>query len=255
MTTVAETWVRLYAELNDFLPAAWRQRPILRQWDVRPSVKDLVEGLGVPHPEVDLLLANGQPVGFDYLVQDGDWISAYPRFRALDVGALSLVRPAPLAEARFVLDGHLGRLAAYLRMLGFDTLYRSDYGDEELAQVSHAEGRILLTRDQQLLMRSIVEHGYWVRATEPAQQLVEVARRYGLAEAIHPFTRCLRCNAELAPVGKQEIAHLLAPATRREHDAFRRCVGCGRIYWPGSHVARMQALIEELREGLEAPPA
>ncbi len=247
---MGETWVRLYGELNDFVPLRLRQRPILRRWDVSPSVKDLIEGLGVPHPEVDLLLANGRSVGFDYAVEDGDRISVYPIFRRVDVSRISQVRPDPLPETRFVIDGHLGRLAGYLRMLGLDTAYRNDYDDATLAQVSHNEGRILLTRDQQLLMRSIVRHGYWVRATEPSEQLFEVAHRYGLIQVMRPFTRCLLCNVPLEPVSKHDVAHLLEPATRRHHDRFYRCPACQRIYWPGSHHKRMSALIDELCDRL-----
>lgn len=248
---MAETWIRLYGELNDFVRPELRQRPILRRWDVSPSVKDLVEGLGVPHPEIDLLLANGRSVGFGYLVQDGDRISVYPAFRSVDLAQVSRVRPAPLPEIRFVIDGHLGRLAGYLRMLGLDTAYRNDYDDETLAQVSHDEGRILLTRDHQLLMRSIVRNGYWVRATQPKEQLVEVAQRYGLLQVMRPFTRCLLCNVPLEPVSKHDVAHLLEPATRRHYDRFWRCPACQRIYWPGSHHKRMSTLIDELREKLD----
>lgn len=241
-----ETWVRLYGELNDFLPAPHRQRALRRRWDVSPSVKDLVEGLGVPHTEIDLLLANGRSVGFGYRVQDGDRIAAYPPFGALDVSAITQVRPAPLPELRFVADGHLGALARYLRMLGLDTAYWRDADDESLAHISHREGRILLTRDHQLLMRSIVEHGYWVRASEPRAQLLEVARRYRIAQEIRPFSRCLRCNGALAPVDKEAILHLLEPDTRRFYDVFWQCRSCGQVYWRGSHYVRMQAWIQEL---------
>jgi hypothetical protein len=250
-----ETWVRLYGELNDFLPASHRQRALLWRWDVSPSVKDLIEGLGAPHTEIDLLLANGRPVGFGYPVQDGDRIAAYPPFCALDVTEITRVRPEPLPAPRFVADGHLGAPARYLRMLGFDTVYHNDCGDETLARSSCEQGRILLTRDHQLLMRSVVQHGYWVRATRPREQLLEVARRYALADAMQPLTRCLRCNGALAPVDKESIAHLLEPDTRRYYDAFWRCSGCQRIYWPGSHHRRMLALIEELRDELGEPPS
>jgi uncharacterized protein len=246
MTFVPITWVRLYGELNDLVPAPQRQRAMPRRWDVSPSVKDLIEGLGVPHTEVALLLANGCPVGFGYRAQDGDRIAAYPPFRTLDVSAITRVRPEPLPEQRFVADGHLGALARHLRMLGFDTAYWRDRDDKDLARISNGEKRILLTRDHQLLMRSIVQHGYWVRATEPRRQLLEVARRYRLAQEMRPFTRCLRCNGALAPVDKADIEHLLEPDTRRFYDAFWRCRSCGRVYWPGSHYARMQGWIQEL---------
>jgi hypothetical protein len=146
---------------------------------------------------VDLIVVNGEPVDFEYLVQDGDRISVYPRFQSLDISALPHLRPEPLREARFVADTHLGRLAAYLRMLGFDTAYRNDYRDEDLAQLSANERRILLTRDRGLLKRTIVTRGYCLRHTEPAQQVVEVLQRFDLVSAIIPIAFRPRRNATM----------------------------------------------------------
>src|SRR5215207_6869794 len=169
--------VRFYAELNDFLPARRRQVWIEHALDESHSVKHVVETLGVPHPEIDLILVNGESVDFTYRVQDGDRISVYPVFESFDISPLVRVRPRPLRETRFVLDVHLGTLAGYLRMLGFDTLYRNDADDPELAETSQRESRILLTRDRGLLMRSTVSHGYLLRETDPQKQLAEVVRR------------------------------------------------------------------------------
>ena len=114
--------------------AAGGSSPI--RFDGRPAVKDLIEALGVPHTEVDLILANGESVDFAYGVRDGDRISVYPVFESLDIGPVVRVRPEPLRETRFVCDTHLGRLAAYLRMLGFDTLLRARMGlTRELATI------------------------------------------------------------------------------------------------------------------------
>jgi uncharacterized protein with PIN domain len=243
---MARAFLRFYAELNDLLPHSKRQVTFAHTFAERASVKDVIESLGVPHTEVDLILANGASVDFSYSVQDGDCISVYPIFESLDITPIVRVRPRPLREPRFVLDGHLGRLAAYLRMLGFDTLYRNDYADEELARVSSAEHRVLLTRDPGLLKRSIVTHGYWVRESGPKQQLIGVMRRFDLSGAVAPFARCLRCNGLLQSVHKEEIAERLLPSTREYHDEFRICRECKRIYWKGSHYARMQRLIERM---------
>src|SRR6516164_651772 len=123
--------IRFYAELNDFLPEERRNQTIMHTFGVSGSVKDTIEALGVPHTEVDLILANGQSVDFSYRVRNGDKISVYPEFEAIDVSLAIRLRPVPLRRACFVLDTHLGRLAGYLRMLGFDTVYRRDYADRE----------------------------------------------------------------------------------------------------------------------------
>jgi uncharacterized protein with PIN domain len=235
---------RFYAELNDFLPAERRQRTFPVAFELNGSVKDMIESLGVPHTEVDLILANGRSVDFAYPVQDGDFISVYPVFESIDISPVLRVRPEPLREPAFVLDVHLGQLAVYLRMLGFDTLYRNDYADEELARISSQERRILLTRDRGLLKRSIVTHGYCLRATDPRQQLGEILHRFDLRRAAAPFRRCLHCNTPLQTVAKAEISHRLDAKTKKYYDHFRRCPTCDRIYWRGSHFKRMEAFVE-----------
>jgi uncharacterized protein with PIN domain len=250
---VKRAFIRFYAELNDFLPP--NKVAFAHSFEGRVSIKDMIEALGVPHTEVDLILVNGESVDFSYLVQDGDRVSVYPVFESIDITPLTRVRPRPLREPRFILDTHLGRLAAYLRMLGFDALYRNDYSDEELAQVSSQEGRILLTRDRGLLKRGAVTHGYCVRETDPRRRLVEVLRRFDLFEMVTPFRRCMRCNGLLQPVAKEAISDRLPPKTRQYYDEFQVCQGCDRIYWKGSHYQRMQqfikSVLEQNQKGLE----
>jgi uncharacterized protein len=238
--------VRFYAELNDFLPPEKRAQTITCSFDVGRSVKDMIESLGVPHTEVDLILANGEPVDFTYRVREGDKISVYPEFRSIDISQQVRLRPQLLHDMRFVTDTHLGRLAAYLRMLGFDTLYRNDYSDEDLARVSVDEERILLTRDRGLLMRTVVTRGSYLRATEPARQLAELLKQFDLAKAIAPFRRCMRCNAVLRPVPKETISDRLLPQTRHHFNEFYNCPQCDRIYWKGSHYHRMRRLIDSV---------
>jgi hypothetical protein len=235
---------RFHAELNHFLLPSKREISFSHYFEERASIKDMIEALGVPHPEVDAIAVNGKAVDFSYIVQDGDRIEVYPVSVSSEVSEQASVRPQALSILRFVLDVHLGKLAASLRMLGFDTWYRNDYDDEELAQISASEQRILLTRDKGLLMRSLVTYGYYVRATNPEQQVVEVLQRFDLFSKVLPFQRCIRCNGLLEPVAKESIVDQLPQKTRLSIDEFHRCRECHQIYWRGSHYERMQQFIE-----------
>jgi uncharacterized protein with PIN domain len=239
---------RFYAELEDFLPRARRGVTFPCEFQGGPSVKDVVESLGVPHTEVDLLLADGESVDFSWILRDGARVSVYPAFRSIDVAPVSLARPVPLREPRFVADGHLGRLSRYLRMLGLDTAWQRDACDEEIARVAATQDRIVLTRDRGLLKRRIVAHGYYVRELEPRRQLSEVVRRFDLARSIAPFARCLRCNALLEAARKEDVGSGLPPRVRERHDEFRRCPSCGRVYWAGSHRRSMERLVGQVLE-------
>lgn len=236
--------IRFYAELNDHLPPELRFQTIERSFVVPGSVKDLIESFGVPHTEVELVVANGVSVDFSYVVRDGARVAVYPVFEAVDVTPALRVRPAPLRDPRFVLDVHLGKLAAYLRMLGFDTFYRNCFDDAELVRVSVEEKRILLTRDRGLLKHGVLTHGYWLRETDSRPQVTEVLRRFELKALIRPFTRCMACNGVLVDVPKAEAAQKVPPRVARAFDDFRRCGDCGRTYWRGSHYSRMQQWIE-----------
>jgi uncharacterized protein with PIN domain len=239
---------RFYAELNDFLPRERRFIPFNYAFEFHSSIKDTIEALGVPHPEVDLILCNSVPVDFRQSIQDGDRISAYPAFASLDVSPLLQLRP-PRRDFRFILDIHLGRLATYLRLLGFDAEYETHRDDSELARISHRDSRILLTRDCGLLKRSEVIYGYFVRGTAPIRQAIEVLKRYRLFHDIVPFQRCLRCNSVLHAVSKESIEDRLQPQTRQSFDEFRTCPTCSRIYWSGSHYDHMLALVQRILAG------
>jgi uncharacterized protein with PIN domain len=236
--------VRVYGPLNDFLPAARRQAATAVTVADRPAVKDVVEGLGVPHPEIDLILINGEPAPFERPVRDGDRIAVFPRFTSIDVGAVTLVRPPALEPLRFVADVHLGALARRLRLAGFDTAYSNDAGDDELAAIAHRERRALLTRDQALLKRRIVTHGYVVRDTNPQRQFVEVLHHFDAGGAARPFSRCVRCNGDLHDVAKASISHALPPRTRERHERFWQCSQCGQAYWRGSHWEKLTRAVE-----------
>lgn len=240
---------RFYAQLNDFLAPARKQVEFAHAVKEQASIKDVIEALGVPHPEVDLILVNGEPVDFGYLVQERDYISVYPRFQSIEISAVSLVRPAPVPAGRFVLDVHLGKLATYLRLLGFDALYRNDYDDDELAQISSRERRVLLTQDRGLLKRSIVTYGYIVRSSDPEVQVREILHHFRLQGEAAPLKRCPRCNGQVFPVDEAAIADRLPPLTRLHYSDFARCQSCGQIYWKGAHYKRIQQLLERAIAG------
>lgn len=234
---------RFHAELNDFLPPTRRKRAFDHAFRGPVAIKDVIEALGVPHPEVDAILVDGRAVRFSHRLRDGERIDVYPDGGALREPPPLRLRPRPLRITRFVLDAHLGALARYLRMLGFDALYRNDYADAELARIAHDERRILLTRDVGLLKRSLVRRGCFLRQTQPLRQMQEIVARFELRERIRPFRRCMRCNGHLAAVRRSALADTLDPRILARHRRFRRCRDCARIYWPGSHFERMQQLV------------
>ena len=249
---MAKADFHFYAELNDFLPHKKRHVTITHVFEERASIKDTIESFGVPHPEVDYIEVNSKPVDFSYIVTDSDRIHVYPISAATEnTSSVSLVRPQPLKFTRFVLDIHLGKLATSLRMLGFDTLYRNDYDDLELAQISASEKRILLTRDKGLLMRSLVTHGYYVRETNPERQVGEVIGRFALIKFVKPLQRCLRCNGLLEPVAKELIIDQVPPNIQQNIDEFCRCRECAQIYWKGTHYERMQEFIKGITSSNE----
>ncbi|MGW4120612.1 Mut7-C RNAse domain-containing protein [Nocardia sp. NPDC004711] len=245
--------LRVYAELNDFLHQDVRYTAQPRPIRPHQTVKDVVEAAGIPHTEVDLILVNGESVGFGHHPQPGDRLVAYPMFETLDIGPLTRVRPHPLRDPRFVVDVNLGGLGPLLRLMGLDARCEWDADDATLAATAAAENRILLTRDRGLLKRRNVTHGVFVRSNRPFEQLVEVIRRLDLADRLAPFTRCLRCGGLLTDVPKQDIIDRLQPLTRRYYDTFRQCPECGRIYWEGSHQPRLNNLVARIRAAIGSP--
>jgi len=237
---------RFYAELNDFLPRDKRAVTFPHAFSGRQTVKHLIEVLGVPHTEVDLILVNGQSVSFSYLPDDGDRVSVYPMFEAMDISPVTRLRPRPLRQTRFIVDSQLGRLARHLRMLGFDTLHRNDYRDQELVQIAVGERRTLLTKDRGLLKRAEITHAYYVREPHLERQLLEVVERFDLADSVAPFQRCMVCNQLLVSVAKKDVFGRVPPKSRERCDEFWECPGCRRLYWNGSHRQSMERLMAKV---------
>lgn len=143
---------------------------------------------------------------------------------------------------RLLADGMLGRLAKWLRMLGYDTAYDNAATDPELARRARAEGRVLLTRDQALAARRGLRT-LLIRSQVLEEQVHEV--RQGLGPPPHAaLSRCAVCNSILEPISHDQAAQLVPPYVLRTRTEFRRCPGCGRVYWPGSHLQAIRAQLD-----------
>ena len=248
-----EVALTFHGGLSYFLRREVRKSGSLRRTLAeKTAVKDVIESCGVPHPEVDLIVDAGVgPVDFAWQVAGPATLDVYGVPAPVEVFSDTprLQGPAPV---RFVADGHLGKLVRNLRLLGYDTAYERDADDPRLLQIMAAEDRTLLTRDRPLLMHGVVRYGYCPRSDESEEQTGEVLRRFDLRPAPSAFfTRCLHCNGALVPVSKSEVTDELAgePLTLRYHDDFRRCAGCRRVYWPGTHTPKQTALANRLEHG------
>jgi uncharacterized protein len=243
---------RFYAELNAFLAPRHRHGAFRHACARDATLKHMIEALGVPHTEVELVIVNGAPADLARRIADGDRIGVYPHFRTLVPDTLPARPPVP---ARFIADAHLGHVARRLRMLGFDVLYRNSYGDAEVARIACREQRIVLTRDRDLLIRKDVALGCYVHAIDAEAQLDEIVARYDLAPQIRMFSRCLNCNGLLRPVEKEAVRARVPNDSARHYERFFQCDGCGQVYWEGTHVARMRQGIAELLRRCGADPA
>ncbi|MBN1410988.1 MAG: Mut7-C ubiquitin/RNAse domain-containing protein [Spirochaetales bacterium] len=239
-------FLRFYEELNDFLPEAMQKQWIEREFKEGTTLKAVIEELGIPHTEVDLVLVNSDSEEFSYRLKPGDRVSIYPVFESLDIRGFSRVRPVPLRQVMFVLDVHLGKLTKYLRILGFDSLYSNDYTDDEIALISKRDHRAILTRDRGLLKRKIITHGYCIRSKDPDSQLKEVISRFDLMHAFHPFTLCLVCNRVLITVEKAAVSGIVPERVAKYYSEFKKCPSCNKIYWKGSHWVSMEKRLKKL---------
>ena len=234
---------RFHGELEDFLTPHQRGKELAHAFRDQPGIKDPIERLGVPHSEIALIEVNGEAVDYKYKLKPGDQVDAYP---------LTSNRAHKIAQSmfdgrpRFVVDTNLGKLARWLRLLGFDTCWRNDYADSEVVRVGVEKRRIILTRDRRLLFHKVIMHGFWVRAVIPGEQVQEVVQRLGLADHVHPFHRCLECNGLIQPVEKSVIVNQLEPLTRKYYEEFYQCRQCRQIYWKGSHYSNLIQRLEQL---------
>lgn len=243
--TSAASEFRFYEELNDFLPRALRKHPFSYRFRGTPAVKHVIEAIGVPHTQVDLILVNGESVRFSYRLRGGERVAVYPMFERFDIAPVLRLRPAPLRIPKFIVDVHLGTLAKYLRLLGFDTHYDNRLDDRTLARLSVAEHRILLTRDVGLLKHKALTHAYFVRSARPERQLREVVKALDLGGRVKPFSRCMKCNGKLRKVASRSISAVVPAAVLARTQRFARCADCHRVYWAGSHAQSLSRIVAE----------
>ena len=239
---------RFHQVLGVFLPRDRRGRTFAAACAQRSTTKHMIEALGVPHTEVEMVLVNREESAFDRVIVEGDHVAVYARFELHAIGPYAVPvqerpRDRPRARMRFIADSHLGGLARLLRMAGYGTLYDNHYHDDDVERLAQQDDRIVLTRDRELLKRRAVVHGCYIHAFDPVRQLQELFDRLDLAGGARPFSLCLHCNMALRAVDKASVAERLPPSVRALHDSFTICDTCLRIYWKGSHHRRMAALL------------
>jgi uncharacterized protein with PIN domain/sulfur carrier protein ThiS len=238
--------LRFHGDLDFFLRS--KGRTVERSLSEKTSVKDIIESCGIPHPEVDAIVVNGQAVDFDHTLANDANVEVLPPENSRTIAAEKHLQMPKIMS--FVADGHLGGLIRNLRLLGVDVAYDQRATDRQLLDLMTLENRALLTRDRRLLMHAIVQHGYSPRSQNAEEQTIEVIRRFKLLDLIAPFTRCLRCNARLQHAAKADVIEELEPLTKIYYQQFRRCPGCGQIYWAGSHFEKLARRIERIRARL-----
>jgi len=240
--------LHVHGDLDFFLGPRTHRGQVERRLSEKTSVKDVIESCGIPHPEVDVILVNGKAVDFAYALTGDAEIELYPP--GIQSSDFKEKRLQATAITEFVADGHLGKLVRDLRLFGIDVVYDPAAEDRQLVKITTSENRALLTRDRRLLMHAAVQHGYYLRSQNPLEQTIEVLRRFDLGSILSPFSRCLRCNALLESAEKEKVVGQLESLTKIYYNEFRRCTGCGQVYWSGSHFTKLQKRLEEIRANL-----
>jgi uncharacterized protein len=243
--------LNFHGDLDFFLGSKAASGIVERRLMEKTSIKDIIESCGVPHPEVDIIRTGGRIVGFEHTLSQDANVEVFPVGNGGTIPTEKHLQASQISA--FVVDGHLGKLARNLRLLGFDVAYEQNASDRQLLNVMIRETRALLTRDRRLLMHAIVQHGYCPRSQNANEQTIEVVRRFNLVNSITPFTRCLRCNARLQDAAKADVIEKLEPLTKIYYDQFRRCPGCGQIYWAGSHFTKLEQWLQKIRARFVTP--
>ncbi|RIJ42348.1 Mut7-C RNAse domain-containing protein [Pontibacter oryzae] len=232
--------------LQDFRPKRLRGAAFVYTFRGAPTVKDALEALGVPHPEVDVILVNQKPVLFRYRLQAEDSVEVHPFEPSRQWPAGFSFEEAHPPPNQFILDVHLGTLAKSMRMLGLDVIYETNFTDKAIASLAAEQQRIVLTRDIGLLKQKNITWGYWLRSQQTEAQVAEVIARFNLQPHFKPLSRCLSCNLPLREVEKREVLNLLPPKTKLYFKEFHQCPACLRVYWKGSYYERMRQYISQI---------
>ena len=237
---------RFYEELNSFLPKHRRKTDFEVMFKGKRSIKDMIEALGVPHTEVDLILVNGNSVDFTYILQDKNRVSVYPVFESLNIADVTHLRKIPLRRNKFIADINLGDIVKYMRALGFDIYYDALFSSREIIDISKTENRIILTKSRKLLTFKEVSHGIFIRPGTTIEQIRRIIDYLDIKDDIKPFSRCLQCNTLLDVVPKDKILDRIPPMTKEFCDKYVQCRSCDKIYWEGTHFINMKKVIKQI---------
>jgi len=240
--------IRFYEELNNYLNADIRKQDIFIETKEGSSVGDIIGLFGVPCSVVDLILVNGQSSNFDYILQEKDHVSIYPVFERFNIESISMIKHSPLRKIKFLCDVHLGRLAKYLRMLGFDTFYKNAYDQNMLFKLLNEDKRILLSQDKKILLCKKIIRRYRIKQTGSGEQLREVISYFDLKNHIVPMSRCLECNGIVKAVPKEAVKHRIDRYTYDTNDEFTECTDCRKVFWKGSHYNSMMKQIRKIMD-------
>jgi uncharacterized protein with PIN domain len=226
----------------------FRRQPSLPTLVVRSlaeptSVKDLIESLAVPHCEVGIVysLISRKELPLDSLTVPGD---------VLEVRG---VQPRRLTSPSFLCDGHLGKLALLLRVMGFDTAWDQSWSEPGMARRGINENRTVLTRSRSLLKRASMDNAMLIRSDVPDEQACEVVRRFLLADQVQMFGRCSKCNGLLRKTAKVEVAARIPPKTAKWLDTYYLCRDCDQLFWEGTHVTALRLRVEKILARCAAP--
>ncbi len=237
---------RFYEELNDFLPKHRRKTDFEAKFKGKRSIKDMIEALGVPHTEIDLILVNGNSVDFNYILQDEDRVSVYPVFESLNITDVTQLRKIPLRRNKFLADINLGNIVKYMRVLGLDLYYDSLLSTREIIEISKRENRVILTKSRKLLKFKDVSHVIFIRPGTTTEQIRLIIDYLDIKDNIKPFSRCLRCNTLLNNVLKEKILDRIPPKTKEFCDEYVQCTSCDKIYWKGTQFINMKKVVKQI---------
>ncbi|MCU7549032.1 Mut7-C ubiquitin/RNAse domain-containing protein [Chitinophagaceae bacterium LB-8] len=238
------TFFYFHKSLNDFLSVSKRNSWISYTFHGISSVKDAIEALGIPHPEVDIILVHNLSVDFTYRLKENDHIDVYPILPDHVFPENYSLSKKYIGLDQFVLDVHLGKLGKAMRVLGIDSLMENNFSDQKIAQIAASENRIVLTRDVGLLKHKVIKCGYWIRSQYWEEQLSEVVERFNLRNKMKPFTRCTVCNGIIEPVSKDVVIDQLPLVSKQLFTEFFQCTNCKRVYWKGSHYEHMEEWVK-----------
>ena len=238
--------IRFYEELNDFLPENKRKTDVDVVLKGRQSIKDMIESLGVPHTEVDLILVNNRSVDFRYILQDNDRISVYPVFERLNITHITRLRKIPLRRNKFIADINLGNIVKYMRVLGLDVYHDSLLSNRDIIEISNNKNRIILTQNKKLLKFKDVSHGMFIRPGTTIEQIRRIIDYLDIKNDMKPFSRCLGCNTQLRSVQKNNILDRIPPKTKEWCHEYGQCPSCDKIYWKGTHFMKMEKVVKQI---------